>query len=133
MYPTLAALFLAHVLADFVLQTGAMVASKSAPRMLALHGVTVLVTAAAATGSLSPWLLALTAAHLGIDLIKTGVRRDIWAFLADQAAHAVTLLAAAPLITIGWPDAATPIMALAAGLILATRAGGFAVGLLMQP
>jgi len=31
MFPTLAALFLAHVLADFVLQTNAMVATKSRP------------------------------------------------------------------------------------------------------
>ena len=54
MFPTLAALFLAHVLADFVFQTKVMVATKTAPLTLAKHGAVVLITAALATGSLSP-------------------------------------------------------------------------------
>ena len=133
MFPTLAALFLAHVLADFVLQSDAMVKTKTAALTLLKHGAVVLITAAIATGSLSPWLLALTAAHLAIDLAKTRAPRNLWAFLADQAAHAATLVAAAPLIATGWPDPAPAVMALTAGAILTTRAGGFAIGLLMQP
>ena len=133
MFATLAALFLAHVLADFVLQTAAMVKAKSAPLMLAKHGAVVLVTAAAATGSLSPWLLALTVVHLIIDVAKARAPRTIWAFLADQAAHAATIIAAAALIQMHWPDPAAAIMALIAGAVLATRAGGYAVGLLMEP
>ena len=133
MIPTLAALFLAHVLADFVLQTGGMVKTKSSPLTLLKHGAIVLITAALATGSISPWLLALTAAHLAIDLAKSRAPRNLWAFLADQAAHAATLVAAATLIPTLWPDPAPAVMALTAGAILTTRAGGFAIGLLMQP
>ncbi len=133
MFPTLAALFLAHVLADFVLQTNAMVATKSAPLTLAKHGAVVLATAALATWSVSPWLLALTAAHLVIDLVKTRATRTFWPFMIDQGAHAATILLLAPLIQTGWSATTTAWMALTAGAILATRAGGFAIGLLMQP
>jgi len=72
MIETLAALIFAHVLADFVLQTNAMVATKGRPLTLAGHGAVVALTLALATGGASPWILALTAAHLGIDAIKTG-------------------------------------------------------------
>ncbi len=133
MFPTIAALFLAHVLADFVLQTDAMVATKSSPLTLAKHGALVLVTAALATGTLSPWLAALTAAHIAIDLAKARAPRNIWAFLADQTAHAATLIAAAALIPMAWPATAAALMTLIAGAVLATRAGGYAVGLLMEP
>ena len=133
MYETLAALFLAHILADFVLQTDAMVSAKRRPLTLAGHGAIVLVTAAAATASLSPWLLALTAAHLLIDTAKSYSKGGLGPFLADQAAHAATIVAAAALIPTHWPDPAPAIMALTAGAILTTRAGGFAVGLLMVP
>ncbi len=141
MIETLAALIFAHVLADFVLQTNAMVATKGRPLTLAGHGAVVALTLALATGGASPWILALTAAHLGIDAIKTASgRRGIWPFLIDQAAHLATLLAlalwqpglAAQGLWSGWPLAPS-VMALAAGAILATRAGGFAVGLLMEP
>ena len=133
MFPTLATLFLAHVLADFVFQTSAMVATKSAPLTLAKHGAVVLATAVLATGSLSPWLLALTVAHLVIDLIKTRAPRTFWPFMIDQIAHAATILLVANVIQTGWTAPVTAWMALTAGAILATRAGGFAIGLLMQP
>ncbi|MEO6301405.1 MAG: DUF3307 domain-containing protein, partial [Paracoccaceae bacterium] len=141
MIETLAALLIAHVVADFVLQTNGMVATKRQPLTMALHGVIVLVTVALALGSVSPWLTALTAAHLIIDALKTySNRKGIWPFLADQAAHAITLIT----LTLSQPDlwaqgvwapypTIPPLMTLAAGLILATRAGGFAVGLLMAP
>lgn len=133
MSSTLAALFLAHVLADFLLQTRAMAEGKRHPGRLALHGLIVLATAALATGSASPWLLALMAAHLAIDLAKSLAPRGILAFLADQAAHGATLVLLAPLVPMAWPDPAPALMALTAGGLLATRAGGFAVGLLMEP
>lgn len=141
MYKTLAALFLAHILADFVLQTNGMVATKRQPATMAAHGGIILGTATLATGTLSPWLAALAAAHLAIDLTKTlSNRHGFWPFMADQAAHGVTLLALALLKPDLWasglwsahPPAAS-LMALTAGAILATRAGGFAIGLLMQP
>lgn len=141
MTATFAALLLAHALADFILQTNRMAANKRQPRILALHGLVVLLTAAVATGSASPWLLALTAVHLAIDVAKSRwPRRGVTPFLADQAAHLASLLAAALLAPDLWDrglwqpfPTLAPLMALTAGLILATRAGGFAVGLLMEP
>lgn len=139
MIATFTALLFAHVLADFVLQTGWMARHKRHPGALALHGATVWATATLATASLSPWLLALTAVHVAIDLAKAlWPGRGLVPFLADQAAHLVTLAALALLgpdllAQAPWPPQAAPLMALAAGLILATRAGGFAVGLLMAP
>jgi hypothetical protein len=138
---TLAALLFAHVIADFVLQTSRMVATKRQPLTMALHGVIVMATSAVSLGSLSPWLVALTAAHLIADSAKTfSGRQGIWPFLADQAAHAATILALAIFQPDLWAQGlwsawslVPPLMTLAAGLILATRAGGFAVGLLMAP
>ena len=128
-----AALLFAHALADFVLQTGWMAAHKRHPGALALHGLTIWGTAALATGGLSPWLVALALVHLAIDIAKSLAPGGLAGFLADQAAHLVVLAALAPLIGPVWPQfpPATALMALAAGLILVTRAGGFAVGMMM--
>lgn len=146
MIATLTALLLAHALADFVLQTDWMATNKRDPRALLTHTAIVLASVVATTGSLRLELLALSAAHLAIDLAKSlSGRRGLAAFLLDQAAHIATLIAlclyAPDLWTTGFwttlPWAATPqipaLMALATGLILATRAGGFAIGMLMEP
>jgi hypothetical protein len=141
MVDTFSALLFAHVLADFVLQTSAMAGAKTKPGPLALHGMIVLVTAALATGSVSPWLLVLAFSHVAIDLVKGLARKKgIGPFLVDQAAHLAVLAALAWALPDmmakglwnGFP-LASPIMALMAGALLATRAGGFAVGLLMEP
>ena len=137
MIATCAALLLAHALADFVLQSNWMAANKRHPRAFALHALAVLVTAAAATGSASLWLVALAASHMAIDFAKSfWPRRGLLPFLVDQTAHLVTLAAVTPLIPQGlwqpYPGLA-PLMALTAGLVISTRAGGFAVGLLMEP
>ena len=137
---TLAALLFAHVLADFVFQTNWMVAHKQHPKALAAHGAVVLVTAIVATGGISWGLLWLTAIHVAIDAIKARMKPRLAAFLIDQAAHLVTLAAFAlwqpDLWSTGlWADL-TPLptlMLAAAGAILATRAGGFAIGFLMAP
>ncbi|MBL4918296.1 DUF3307 domain-containing protein [Szabonella alba] len=157
MTETFAALLLAHVLADFIFQTRAMVAAKHRSVPMLAHGVIVLVTAIVTTGSLHPALLALAVLHLLIDLIRTHLAPrhahrfgagPLSVFLADQALHLLTLavvaLAVPGLYAAGlWgqsPPAFLPdltllpgLMALLAGLILATRAGGFAVGFLMAP
>ena len=93
MIETLTALFFAHVLADFVLQTGWMVNRKRNPVVLVLHAAIVLGTAMAATGQGPvPALLALAALHLAIDVVKTwGAGDGAAAFLSDQAAHLATL------------------------------------------
>lgn len=141
MAATFAALLFAHILADFLLQTNTMVANKRRPLTMATHGAIVWATAVIATGTLSPWLVALAVAHMAIDVAKTFARRGgIGPFLADQAAHLATLVA----LVLWQPDlmaqglwGAYPlvasVMALTAGAIFTTRAGGFAVGLLMDP
>ena len=140
MMATFAALLLAHVLADFVLQTGRMAEAKRHPGWLCLHGALVWATAAAATGGVSPWLLGLTLVHMLTDLAKSFAPKGVTAFLADQAAHGAMILALAVFqpglmaqgLWGGWP-LLPPLMALASGMVLATRAGGFMVGLLMAP
>jgi hypothetical protein len=141
---TLAALFLAHVLADFVFQTNWMVANKGTAKGLALHGAVVFSTAVVVTGA-PGWaailpLLCLTAIHLAIDAIKARTRRGLQPFLLDQAAHLASLIAIAIWQPTLWADglwadltAFPALMLILAGAILATRAGGFAVGLLMAP
>lgn len=140
MTATFAALLCAHVLADFLLQTKTMAGAKRHPGWLALHGVVVAVTACLATGNASPWILALTGVHLAIDLGKSFAPRGVTSFLADQAAHGATIVALAlwrPDLMAdglwgGFPLVA-PLMALASGMVLATRGGGYMVGLLMEP
>ena len=142
MTETLAALLLAHAVADFLLQTKAMVETKRRPTTLLLHGAIVLATAQIALGRIDAWEpLALAAAHLAIDAVKAwALPARLWAFLADQAAHLATILAVAvcaPGLFAGglwdqfpWVHAT---MAFGAGLILATSAGGHAVALLVAP
>lgn len=142
MIQTFAALLIAHVLADFVLQTRWMVTHKRRPGVLLLHGALVLATAQAVTGQVAaPGLLALATAHLVIDAVKLRLPPGLGAFLGDQAAHLAVLALAAVLMPDLWaggywasrPEGGALLTALLwlAGLILATRAGGFAVGMLM--
>lgn len=141
MIETFAALLLAHAVTDFVLQSGWMAANKTKAGALFGHGLIVLGTALLTTGTLSPLLVGLALAHMAIDLGKAlSGRRGIGAFLADQGAHLACLLALAHWQPGLWASgfwatqpALPAMMAVAAGLILTVRAGGFAVGLLMQP
>ncbi len=140
MTATLAALLLAHTLADFVFQSGWMVANKGNWRGLAAHGAVVLLALIAATGSLAPALVWLAALHMATDALKARVRPGLAAFLADQGAHLAALGALALWqpglfgqgLWAGHP-ALPALMTLMAGAILATRAGGFAIGFLMAP
>lgn len=141
MSETFIALAFAHILADFVLQPGWMVARKREPGVLVLHAVIVLIAAMLATGRVDAWeLLVLAAAHLVIDTIKTFALPDTFgAYVADQVAHFASLLAIAVLAPDLWrsgfwanaPDLLAAMLYLG-GFILATRAGGFAVGKLMD-
>lgn len=140
MAETLAALILAHALADFVLQNDWIVANKRRPEGLALHGLIVLVCAILCTGTLSWGLVWLAAVHLAIDAWKAHAPRGLAPFLIDQAAHLATLAALAVWQPALWSQglwselSALPAISLIlAGAILATRAGGFAIGLLMEP
>ena len=141
MTETFTALLFAHVLADFVLQSGWMVDNKRRPAAMLAHVAIVLAAAMAATGSADPALLGLAAAHLCIDAAKTfSGRRGLVPFMADQAAHLASLAALARFVPDLWAEglwsglvAAPAWLAAAAGLILTTRAGAFAVGFLMEP
>ncbi|CUH80423.1 DUF3307 domain-containing protein [Tropicibacter naphthalenivorans] len=137
-----AALLLAHVLADFVLQTKWMVDHKRTPLVLLLHVTLVFGLSTAALGGIWQVALLVAAAHMVIDAIKTyappAQRDTLTAFLLDQAAHLLTLAVAA----FWWPGAAAqgiwaahlPLLTapalFIAGLITTVTAGGYAVGLL---
>lgn len=139
-----AALLLAHVIADFVLQTRFIAENKRRASVLLLHAAIVLLTAQAALGRVDLWELpALAALHALTDWLKARLARPgLAAFLADQAVHLALLAALAawrPGLWAGglWAGLGVQwlpgLMAFAAGAILATRAGGFAVGMLMAP
>ncbi len=141
MIQTFIALTFAHILADYLLQPAWMVARKKEPGILLLHTVMVLITAMLAIGRVDAWeLLVLAAAHLTIDAVKTYLAPNtLTAHLTDQGAHLATIFAIAAIAPDLWstgiylkhPEILT-VMLHAGGLILATRAGGFAVGLLMN-
>jgi len=146
MIQTFSALLLAHAFADFLLQDNRMLGGGLRPAAFVLHGVLVMATAVLCLGSASPWLFALTAAHLAVDLAhvafprQPGHRGGLTLFLADQGAHLLTLTLLAvwqPDLWAGgrWADSSAlpALMAVAAGLILTLRAGGIAIGLLMAP
>lgn len=159
MIETAVALVLAHVLADFVLQTDATVAAKRRPAVFAGHlGVVTAASWAALGFPLAPApVLAIALAHALTDAAKLAwvgrcrrLGRDpgFAAFATDQAAH----LAAVAVIAALWPAAwagglwaapglierlpflarAPEAMALAAGLVGAVWAGGYAVRELMR-
>jgi hypothetical protein len=145
MTETFAALIFAHALADFAAQTGWMASGKAArhPGALALHGVAVAATAVLCLGAATPAALvavaALTVAHLVIDIARTFARPGLAAFLIDQAAHLASLVAVAAVApdlwaTGGWAGQPwlAPAMALAAGGIMAVRAGQTAIACLMD-
>lgn len=141
MAATVAALALAHVLADYVFQTIWMVRTKRGVGF-AVHIAIVFLTAALCLGQVSMAVLLVTAAHLGIDAFKTIALPDrVWSYLADQALHLGSILLIAAWMPGAWhsglwasslPEAAPWAMAVAAGLIFATRAGQFAVGMLLS-
>lgn len=159
MTETFIALLFAHALADFVLQTNWMAENKRNPVALAAHVGVVLVTALAVLGQVHPALLALAGAHLVIDAGKAWLPwRNLATFTLDQMLHLGTLIAVAlwvpDLWAIGawgmptppddswtgslWPgeSAATTLPAMLlvlTGLIMTTRAGGFVIGLYMEP
>lgn len=149
MIQTFTALLFAHILADFVFQTNWIVANKHRPLIFALHVALVFVSAAVVLGHWQPtglaWLGGLALLHGVIDLAKRLSRATgLAGFLLDQGAHLASLIALAALAPTLWadgiwagrlPDQNLPLdaFAFAGGFILATRAGGFAVGALLSP
>lgn len=140
MTATFAALLLAHVLSDFVFQTRWIAANKRRAPALLIHGAIVLALTQATLGRADAWeLFALALVHIAIDGLKARLAAPgLGAFLADQGSHLATLAALAVLRPDLWAGGVWAglvwlpgLMTALAGAILATRAGGFAVGLLM--
>jgi Protein of unknown function (DUF3307) len=148
---TAVALVLAHCLADFVLQSDAMVRDKARAPVLLAHACVVALASSAALGFAPvPLLILLVAAsHFLIDGLKIRYGGPGFApFAADQAAHLAmialaaalvpeayagglwTVLAHGPLGT--WLPHLPATMALAAGLVATVWAGGYAVRTLMS-
>jgi hypothetical protein len=146
MTETLTALLFAHVLADFAFQSKQMARSKDRLGPLLAHTAIVFLLSYAALGGAHWAALFIAALHMQIDYAKARLGSDdrLAHFLIDQGAHLMSILAAGLL----WTDAyatglwgqmpgltaqAPEAMALIAGVLLATRAGQFAVGKLMAP
>jgi hypothetical protein len=161
MTETFIALLFAHTLADFVFQTNWMAQNKRNPVALVAHIAVVLVTAIAAVGALHPALFVLAAAHLVIDAGKAWLPwRNMTTFLLDQVLHVATIITVvvwvpelwalgqwgampAP-VEAGWASSLWPgdpeappmlpsILLTLTGLILTVRAGGYAIGIYMEP
>ena len=141
MIETFAALLLAHTLADFPLQTNWMVQNKRRILPMLAHIGVVLAASILTTGTLHPLLFALAAIHMLIDALKAAYFPNrLSSFLLDQAAHLGSILVVAVIQPTLWSTGIwaniqwlPAMMALMAGLLFATQAGGYAVGLLMQP
>ncbi|MBL4806109.1 MAG: DUF3307 domain-containing protein [Rhodobacteraceae bacterium] len=160
MLETIIALLFAHSLADFVFQTRAMVDHKTKFWVLSGHIAVVGTLSFAALGFASIWLvLIVTGLHLLMDFIKTYfMAKNLTSFLVDQTVHLLVILVAASqfpdafasgiwadhsfwqstpdwlrAIPQSWLDSLPLSMLLISGMIFATRAGGFAIGMFMKP
>lgn len=148
MLETAIALVFAHLLADFALQTDAMVRNKHRLLVLAQHTAIVAVTSWAALG-LAPaplLILGIAISHALIDRIKLRWGGTGFAgFILDQAAHLAVILLAASLlpgtyvsglwglpILAPWVARLPEAMTLGAALIATVWAGGYAVAALMS-
>lgn len=136
---TFAALFLAHVVADYVLQTTWMVVNKKRPIAMAAHITLVLGTMCATTLTLNPWFLALAIAHLWIDIVKTyAMPEGLGAYVADQLLHVASIAGIALLAPQIWTG--SPLVdvenlpvyyMILGGVLFAARGGQYAVAMLV--
>lgn len=140
------ALLLAHLLADFPFQTKRMVKAKRHLGVFVIHIAIVFALSLICLGG--AWQIAafIALGHLVIDAGKTWALRPAQSetlnvFLADQALHLATLIAATTLwptaIMDGiWAPAAALLLAptlILCGFILTVQTGGYVVGKIMQP
>ncbi|KEO61405.1 DUF3307 domain-containing protein [Thioclava indica] len=146
MIETFTALICAHVLADFALQSNAMVAGKARRDMpvFATHLAILIALSALALLQFSAAFLAalilVGLSHFLIDIAKTFApkNRALMAFITDQGAHLIATAAIAAAFPGLFANALWAgqswlpgTLALISGGIVTIRAGGFAVGLLM--
>lgn len=136
---TFAALFLAHVIADYVLQTTWMVTNKKRILAMVMHIGLVLGTMCLTTASLHPWFIGLAIAHLWIDIVKTyAMPEGLGAYVADQLLHVGSIVGVSLLAPGIWP--ASPLSEvpnlplyymIAGGVLFAMRGGQYAVAMLV--
>lgn len=141
MIETLIALFTAHVLADYVFQSNKMVQRKKEPLYLIYHGAVVFGTAVFFTGTMGAPVVILALFHILTDWVKAQSKDGIGPHLTDQIVHLAALTAVAFFAPELWhtgiwthaPDFVPYLLLLTSGAVFVTRAGGFAVGILMAP
>ncbi|MCP4519622.1 MAG: DUF3307 domain-containing protein, partial [Delftia sp.] len=138
-------LILAHLVGDFVLQTGWIVKRKRKLDGLALHaglvGLAMLPVTWAHLGHWWPWLLAIMIVHGLIDWAKMRLEPrlplpPIAPFLADQALHVLTLAAALALsgdLGAGLPWEQEPAWWVASVYLIGTCALSVALPLSLAP
>lgn len=130
-----AALFFAHVIADYLLQTRWVVENKRRPLALGVHITLVYLCMILTTLTFSPWLLAIAAMHLVIDILKAYVLPGgVVTYTMDQILHVLSITLVVTLAPDLWaasPLAEIPnlplIYLLAAATVFAARGGQFAV------
>lgn len=145
----LIALFAAHVIGDFLLQNEKIAVNKHRTSILTLHAMGAGFAAYLACGLWRLWwIFAATAvSHWILDRLKLRMpRQRLRSFLADQAAHlivVVVLSLTAAKVTYHaavWPQLSGPgrefflkTLLMAAGLLLAGKAGGILIELWVRP
>lgn len=130
-----AALFFAHVIADYLLQTKWVVVNKRRPAALAVHITLVFLCMILTTLTLSPWFLVIAGLHLCIDILKAYVLPDgVVSYTGDQMLHVASIVLVVMLAPDLWaesPLSEIPNLAiyylLAAAVVFAARGGQFAV------
>jgi len=158
MIETAVALFAAHVIADFVLQVRWIIDNKHRPGPFLAHVAIVAATSAFLLGAWSGAALAavaiVTVSHAVIDRVKLGYSKKPWVrehprgtlvlFLSDQALHVLAIVLTAWYLREAWSQSwwtTVPetwqtgfltLLCLVTGFILATRAGGFVIGMSME-
>ena len=144
---TLIALTCAHLVADFVFQSDAMVRRKSECLVMLGHIAIVTAASAAMLGWLAwPVLFWIAITHLAMDLIKVHVlKAPLRGFAIDQVAHFAVIFG----IALAYPDAADRgiwallptailswfygILVAISALVAATITGGIVIGLALKP
>ncbi len=141
------ALFAAHVISDFVLQTDTTIKAKKRVRVLVGHCLIVALLSYLLAGMWEVWLIpvAVFVTHLLMDFVKSRwLSERLQSFAIDQAVHLAIIAAlvfavprmVGPDQTMLWQDAVSPRfyqwLLGAAGLVAATCAGSVLVSLVIK-
>jgi hypothetical protein len=141
----LVCLVAAHVLGDFLLQTQQDVKEKSRPVVLVKHTLVLAVLSYLVVGWWRVWQIPVLVlfTHAGIDLVKARLGKGAGAFLVDQAAHGLSLLIIASVLssptnqTLHWVQLLgapyLKMLILLSGFVVCVYGIGYLVGLAVQP